>query len=188
MRASILLLLVGASFLAGATVRCAFAAEPASPNREASPSNPTSDSKAVNVQPVPQTSTAKATERVFAFSYLGAIDRPIFPTIVGNSDVALKDFLAAHPKDELLPKGTKVVLAQEAFGRVASAVKAGESRTKDSGEPTLGICDWSPSGERTLKLAAKPGLELLRATDDCLKKANANPSGSLDVLISMLSQ
>jgi hypothetical protein len=136
-------------------------------------------------------------ERVYAFSYLGDMDRPVFPTLIGNTQKAMDHFVAAHAKDPLLPHGLQVVTTADALACIARALKKAEAEAKSNqavnperkaAQPLLAVSDWSAVGERTARFPAASGLALLRSAEKCLKKSDAKPGSSLDALIALLSR
>jgi hypothetical protein len=136
-------------------------------------------------------------ERVYAFSYLGDMDRPVFPTLIGNSQKAMDHFVVAHAKDPLLPHGLQVVTTADALACIARALKKAEAEAKSNkaanperkaAQPLLAISDWSAAAERTARFPAASGLALLRFAEQCLKKSDAKPASSLDALIALLSR
>jgi hypothetical protein len=141
----------------------------------------------------PEAAKPQNVERVLAFSYLGDTDRPVFPTLVGNSQAAIGHFLSAHSKDPLIPHGLQVVATAEGMAAIANVLKTAEeklkpAKSKETAQPLLSVSDWSATAERTAQFPALAGLALLRSAAQCLKKSDAKPAGSLDALIILLSR
>ena len=145
----------------------------------------------------PEAPKSRQVERVYAFSYLGDMDRPIYPTLIGTSKKVMDNFVAAHSKDPLLPYGLQVFTTAEGLACIGGTLKEAEADSESNtlanpeqkeSHPLLMVSDWSASAVRTTQFPAASGLALLHSTERCLKKSDAKLAGSLDALIALLSQ